>query len=87
MALTTPPTVDEGDADVTVTLPRATFDMVKEFILAMGQAVKAADAHVSALEKSAKAGAAIQNAVAPPQDDLGGFAQELTAASNRGLGM
>ena len=77
---------DEGGADVTLTLPRATFDMVKEFILAMGQAVKAADAHVSALEKSAKAGAAIQQAVAP-QDDLGGFAQELTAASNRGLGM
>jgi len=76
----------DAEADVTLTLPRATFNMVKEFILAMGQAVKAADAHVSALEKSAKAGAAIQQAVTP-QDDLGGFAQELTAASNRGLGM
>ena len=75
------------EGDITITLPRETFDQARTFIKAFGQALDAADATVKAEEKAAGAHETMSGII-NPQDatGLGGFGEELSAASNSGLG-
>lgn len=72
--------------EITLTMPKSTLDIARQFVKAFGQALDAADATVKASQKSAKADEAL-GAMLNPQDPMAGFAQEMTQASNRGMGL
>jgi hypothetical protein len=74
------------EGDITLTLPRETFDQARTFVKAFGQALDAADAAVKAEEKAAGAHEAMSGIMNPQDAGLGGFGEELNAASNSGLG-
>jgi hypothetical protein len=79
------------DEEITLSLPRATFETAREFVTLFKQVLDAADARIKAEEKtmasSQKFGEFMQPAPEQGQPGLEGFEQELAAMSNRGLGL
>ena len=69
--------------EVTITLPRATFDMAREFIKAFGASLDAADQSIKAGEKAVKA----EEQMSGVLGGLDSFGQELNAASNQSMGL
>jgi hypothetical protein len=77
-----------ADGDITLSVPRATFDQFRSFMKAFTQIMDAADSKIKADEKMAGAHGEMGDLMNPPQTPgLEDFGNELNAASNRGLGM
>ncbi len=79
------------DEQITITLPKATFDMAREFIKDFGAALDAADAKIKSDIKSKDAADKMDQLAGieadPGAADLAGFGQELSGLSNRNLGI
>jgi hypothetical protein len=76
--------------EVTINMPRETFEMAKEFISTLGQALDAADAQIKAGVKATKAGESMDEMMAlgaAAAPGLEGFGQELSAMSDSKLGL
>lgn len=82
--MTPPPEASEQELEmVTIEIPRPIFDGAKEFIRSFGQALEAADAGIKANKKGMEA----QGRMAESAMGLEGFGEELSAASNSGIGL
>ena len=79
------PMQDAPEPEITMTMPRATFDMARQFVKAFGQVLDAADAAAKASEKAQGAQANMAEAI--PTDALAGLGDELNAASNSQMGL
>lgn len=83
------PSIDEAMASsmpeeiITLEIPRSLFDSAKAFVKGFGQALDAADAATKAGAKAASA----QEQMGEGLGGLEGFAAELNAASQGGMGL
>lgn len=74
--------------EITITMPREAFDQAREVFKTIGQAFDAAAEKIKADEKLNSAdqkGQALMDKLSP-EDPLAGFGDQLSAASNQGLG-
>jgi hypothetical protein len=84
--MTSPVAETAPEPEIQITLPRSTFDLAKGFIAGLSQSIAAAEAKLKSDEKSAKAAATMNETMAGAAD-LSGFGQELSAMSDKGLGL
>lgn len=78
--------MDGQEPQIQLSLPMSTFELAKGFIAGLSQSIAAAEAQLKAEEKAAKADATM-NEVMAGGADLAGFGQELSAMSDKQLGL
>lgn len=78
--------MDEQEPQIQISLPMSTFELAKGFIAGLSQSIAAAEAQLKAEEKAAKAGAAMDEVMSSGAE-LAGFGQELSAMSDKQLGL
>lgn len=72
---------------VTVTIPRALYDQMRQVVDTLGEAMAASDSMIKADEAQANAQRQGEELIQKIGPGLGGLGEELTAASNSGLGL